>query len=121
MTAAAAAAQYAGWDIPADAKELRSPLKPGADVVKRGRAIFVAQCQKCHGPEGKGDGPDSNPNAPAADLTDEFRIELNPDGVLYYKVWNGRGTQMPAFKSLISRDEVWQVVEYIKTLRKPAA
>ena len=24
--------------------------------------------------------------APAADLTDEFRIELNPEGVLYYKI-----------------------------------
>jgi mono/diheme cytochrome c family protein len=113
-------AQYAGWTIPPTAKEEKSPLKPTPDVLKRGLSVFTAQCQKCHGPQGKGDGPDSDPRAPAADLTDEFRIELNPDGVLYHKIWNGRPPAMPAFKSALTPDQVWQVVEYIKTLRKPA-
>jgi mono/diheme cytochrome c family protein len=39
--------------------------------------------------------------------------------VLFYKIWNGR-TQptMPAFKGQLTRDEVWAVVAYVKTLRK---
>jgi mono/diheme cytochrome c family protein len=122
----AAYAQYAGWDIPPGGKEQKSPLKPSADVVKQGKAVFTSACQKCHGPEAKGDGPDSDPKSPAADLTDEFRYELNPEGILYYKVWNGHTVpeiaarrQMPAFKSQLSSDEVWQVVAYIMSLRKP--
>jgi mono/diheme cytochrome c family protein len=110
-------AQYAGWTIPSTAKTEKSPLKPTPEVLKQGRAIFTANCQKCHGPGGKGDGPDSDPRSPAADLTDEFRVELNPEGVLYHKVWNGRPPQMPAFKSQLTPEQVWQVVEYVKSLR----
>jgi mono/diheme cytochrome c family protein len=113
----AARAQYAGWTIPPTAKTEKSPLEPTPDVLKQGQAIFAANCQRCHGPGGKGDGPDSDPRSPAADLTDEFRIELNPDGVLYHKILNGRPPQMPAFKSQLTPDQVWHVVEYVKSLR----
>ena len=112
-------AQYAGWNIPAGGKELKSPLKPSADVIKKGRGVFTSKCQKCHGPAAKGDGPDSDPKSPAADLTDEFRYELNPEGILYYKVLNGHPPQMPAFKSQLSPDEVWHVVAYVMSLRRP--
>ena len=63
----------------------------------------MSNCQKCHGPEGKGDGPDSDPRMPAADLTDGFRAELNPDGVLYYRIFNGKPPVMPAFKSSLTQ------------------
>ena len=119
LLCAAASAQYAGWTIPEGGKDEKNPLNPSADLVKKGKSTFQSNCQKCHGPEGKGDGPDSDPKEPAADLTDDFRTPLNPDGVLYYKVWNGHPPQMPAFKSKLSKDEVWTVVEYIKTLGKP--
>ena len=110
-------AQYAGWTIPDGAKDEKSPLKSSPEVVKKGRGMFVSNCQKCHGPEGKGDGPDSN--GAAADLTDEFRTELNPEGVLYYKVWNGHPPAMPAFKSKLTKDDTWTLVEYLKSIRKP--
>ena len=117
---ASVGAQYAGWTVPPAAKTEKSPLKPSADVVKRGRAIFTANCQRCHGPQAKGDGPDSSPQSPAADLTDEFRYELNPEGVLYYKIWNGHPPDMPSFKSTLTKDEVWTLVEFLKVLRKKA-
>ena len=113
-----ASAQYAGWTVPPTAKDEKSPLKPSPDNAKRGRAVFTANCQKCHGPEAKGDGPDSDPRSPAADLTDEFRYELNPEGVLYHKVLDGHPPQMPAFKSTLSQTQIWQVVEYVKSIRK---
>ena len=119
LFAVAASAQYAGWTVPPTAKDEKSPLKPAPDIVKRGRAVFTATCQKCHGPQAKGDGPDSDPRSPAADLTDEFRFELNPEGVLYHKVWDGHPPEMPAFKSTLTRDQVWQVVAYVMSLRKP--
>ena len=117
MLGTALSAQYAGWTIPDGGKDEKSPLKPSPALVSKGKALFGSNCQKCHGPLGKGDGPDSN--GAAADLTDEFRFELNPEGVLYYKIWNGHPPAMPAFKSKFTKEETWTLVEYVKSLRKP--
>jgi mono/diheme cytochrome c family protein len=117
------AAQYQGWSIPAGGKDEKSPLSANADVVSRGKAIYASNCARCHGPEGKGDGNDSNH---AADLTDDLRTELNTEGVLFYKVWNGHAVQlrtqvddMPAFEGKLPKTDVWAVVEYLKVLRTP--
>jgi mono/diheme cytochrome c family protein len=108
-----------GWTIPENGRAEVSPIKPTTDVLKKGQSIFSSKCKRCHGSEGKGDGPESDPDGPAADLTDPARASVNPDGVLFYKVWNGRSKpKMPAFKSEMTKDDVWTVVEYVKTLRK---
>ena len=116
-------AQYPGWLIPDGGKEEKSPLASVPDAAKRGRVLYVSNCSRCHGPEGKGNGPESDH---AADLTDDLRTGLNTEGILFYKVWNGHAIQlrtqvndMPAFEGKLSRDEVWAVVEYLKVLRTP--
>ena len=116
-------AQYQGWLIPSGGKDEKSPLKSEADVIRRGQALYRSNCAKCHGAEGKGDGPDSDY---AADLTDNLRIELNTEGVLFYKVWNGHAIElrtqvddMPAFKDKLTRQDVWAIVEYLEVLRTP--
>jgi len=115
---ALAAAQAGGWTIPASGRTEESPLKPTPDVLKKGKSVFSSKCQRCHGIQGKGDGPESDPDGPAADLTDPARASVNPDGVLFYKVWNGRSQpKIPAFKSEMTKDDVWAVVEYVKSLR----
>ena len=120
---ATAVAQYQGWLIPPGGKEEKSPLQAAPEVVSRGRALFLANCARCHGPEGKGDGRDSDH---AADLTDTLRDTINTEGVLFYKVWNGHAVQlrvqiddMPAFKDKLPREDVWALVEYLKVLRTP--
>jgi mono/diheme cytochrome c family protein len=117
-------AQYQGWLIPPGGKEEESPLKPGPDTVKKGKALFLANCARCHGAEGKGDGRDSDH---AADLTDPLRDSINTEGVLFYKIWNGHAIQlrvqiddMPAFKDKLAREDVWTLVEFLKVLRTPA-
>jgi mono/diheme cytochrome c family protein len=117
LVAGNAAAQAPAWKIPPDARDLTSPLPSTPALIKNGKTVFVSRCQKCHGPEGTGNGPSSDPKHPAADLTRGDRASSNPEGVVFYKVWNG-GSPMPAFKSELSKDEVWAVVEYVKTLRK---
>jgi mono/diheme cytochrome c family protein len=122
-TVVGVAAQYQGWLIPDGGKDEKSPVASVAGAATRGKALFLSNCARCHGPEGKGNGPDANY---AADLTDDFRIELNTEGVLFYKIWNGHAIQlrtqvddMPAFQGKLSKDQVWTVVEYLKVLRTP--
>lgn len=95
-----------------------------ADAVAKGQALYQKSCQRCHGPEGKGNGPQSDPKAPAADLT-AMSLASNSDGVLYYKIWNGheptatRKGRMPAFRSQMVKDDAWRLVEFTKSLAKP--
>ena len=107
-----------GWQIPDTAAAAVSPLA-GAAVPAKGQALFKAKCQRCHGPDGGGHGPDSDPSHPAGDLTDGRSAARNPDGVLFYKIWNGRAKpKMPSMKLDLSREDVWMLVAYVKTLRK---
>jgi len=123
IAAPVVSAQYQGWLIPPGGREEKSPLTASAEVVKRGQDLFAANCARCHGADGRGNGPESDH---AADLTDDLRTELNTEGVLFYKVWNGHAVQlrvqvddMPAFKDTLTREQVWSLVEYLKVLRTP--
>ena len=109
--------QGADWAIPAEAADLKSPVAGAPESLKKGQSIFESRCRPCHGPEGKGNGPLSDPAHPAADLTAGVKADLAPDGVLFYRVWNGK-RPMPAFKSELTQEDVWAVVEYIKALKK---
>lgn len=109
----------AGWHIPETAATERSPVPVTPAVMARGKSLYLSKCQRCHGPDGGGRGPDADPAHPPADLTDSRRASRNPDGVLFYKIWNGRAKpRMPAMKSEISQADVWTIVHYVKTLRK---
>ena len=108
-----------GWTIPPTATEEKNPLTVNEAVLAGGKKLFLSKCQKCHGAEGKGDGPDGD-KAHQADmnLTVAARAARNPDGVVFYKVWNGRTTpKMPAFSEELSKEQVWAIVAYVQTLR----
>ena len=109
-----------GWTLPANAADTKSPLKVDDKVLAIGKKVFTDKCQKCHGPKGLGDGPDADPDhAEDMDLTNPKRADRNPDGVVFYKVLNGRRSpKMPAQKDQLSTEQIWSVVAYVQTLRK---
>lgn len=119
-----AAASDDGWTIPETAHTESNPMAGNAEAATKGRHVFKERCQRCHGAEGKGHGSEAGPAGPP-DLTRLDRSQ-HPDGVIFYKVWNGhaptgaRKGRMPAFKSQLARDDVWRVVEFVKTLATAA-
>ena len=108
-----------GWTIRPDAEQKKSPLTVNAQVLAQGKSIFKNKCQKCHGAAGLGDGPDADPDHQAdMDLTVASRAAKNPDGVVFYKVSNGRkGPKMPAFKDDLNEQQIWTVIAYAQSLR----
>lgn len=110
-----------GWQLDGSA-EAKNPLTVDAKVIATGKSIFKDKCQKCHGPNGKGDGPDADPDADNMDLTNAKRAERNTDGVVFYKISNGRKKpKMPAQKDDLSKEQIWSVVAYAQSLRKTTA
>ena len=109
-----------GWILPPDAADTKNPLPVDAKLLLTGKGVFKDKCQKCHGPGGLGDGPDADPDAAEdMDLTRSSRAEKNPDGIIFYKIWNGRKKpKMTAQKDALTKDQVWAVVAYVQTLRK---
>jgi mono/diheme cytochrome c family protein len=117
---AAKPASASGWILPPDAEETKNPFPVDAKILASGKAIFKDKCQRCHGPGGLGDGPDADPDHQEdMDLTNPKRIERNSDGVVFYKVSNGRRRpKMPAFKEELSTEQIWAVVAYTQSLRR---
>ena len=111
-------AQANPWPVPKSSESLRNPEPRDAASIKNGKTIYIAYCAPCHGNKGRGDGPASaSLNPKPADHT-SAAIQAESDGTLYYKISEGHGhTAMPPFKSVLSVDQRWAVINYIRTLK----
>jgi mono/diheme cytochrome c family protein len=104
-------------------------LGPAAPVVDRpnpvpattasltaGERIYRRQCDACHGVTGAGDGPVAAGLRPRPV---DLRVHVaagHSDGFFFYWISEGfRGTAMPAFKSRLTVEERWHVVNFIRT------
>jgi len=86
--------------------------------IAKGKKIFTASCQSCHGIYGAADGPLSksyNP-APVNFQNDSLMQLISPLQVFNTARLGVRGTGMRAFNEL-SDKELWDVSFYIKSLR----
>lgn len=119
-TALAAGAQTSRtWTLGEDADTKKNPLPLDEKTLAEGAAIFKSKCARCHGPKGLGDGPDGDPTLTEMNLTNPKRAARNTDGIVYYKVLNGRGRpKMPAFKDELTEHQIWAVVTYVQSLRQ---
>jgi len=93
--------------------EAQGPADAGQGNVAKGRTLFVRHCAGCHGPEGQGNGykllgPD--PANLATAIT-----KKKPDAELLRTIHEGK-PNMPAWKTIMSKEEIRNVLAYIRTL-----
>ena len=116
---AAAAAQGTAWRLPPSAVDEKNPVAVTDATLAAGRRLFREHCQRCHGPQGKGNGSDADPKyRREMDLTSAARADRNPDGIVFHKIWSGREKpKMPAFKDKLTQEQVWTLVGFVQSLR----
>jgi len=89
-----------------------------ADPVAHGKQVYMARCALCHGPEGKGDGPAAaGLNPKPRNHTDGAYMKSRTDDQLLQVIRNGKGG-MPAWGSVLSDQEIHDVLKYVRTLAK---
>ncbi len=97
----------------------RSPTGFTAASIDDGAALFAQHCAMCHGADGRGDGPAAKALAiPPADLT-AAHLWMHGDGELFWWLTHGieapeGGLAMPAFGGILSDDDRWQLIDYIR-------
>ena len=102
--------------VPAEYAGKANPF--GADVAAEGEKVFQSNCVMCHGPQGHGDGPASGSLDPKPKNLAAFQ-ENAADDYLYWRVSEGRpGTAMVAWKGILTEEQIWQVVSFIRTLKE---
>jgi cytochrome c553 len=103
------------WNVPADKKEKNSYIKFDAASASQGEAIYNKNCASCHGNPGKNNSLKSLTPVPP-DLSSAKTQELT-DGELFYILSTGRMV-MPSFKNVLSEDERWKAISYIRSFNK---
>jgi mono/diheme cytochrome c family protein len=97
-----------------------NPVAPTVASLARGAELWQQTCAVCHGPQGRGDGPAAATlNRQPKDLTRIALPPVFPDGIVAYRIANG-GQVMPAWKSVLSRDDIWLLVGYIRSQHRPS-
>ncbi len=98
------------WDVAAYV--YTAPLT--AEGLALGEQVYAVECAACHGPAGRGDGPQAAEIM--QDLTDSSFWAARSDDQLFSVVSEGFLPEMPAFADHLSADERWAVVGYVRSL-----
>ena len=105
------------WPVPDASKNKANPLKGDAASIATGKTLYSTHCKSCHGTKGKGDGTKAALlDTECGDFT-SAAFQAQTDGAMFYKTMEGR-KDMPSFKKKIpDAEEVWAIVNYMRTLK----
>ena len=107
----------------AAARAIKNPVAATPASVTAGAAAYKKYCAFCHGVDAKGNGPlapkDSNP----PNLIDATWVHGSTDGEIFTVIANGTGpdSKMVGFKGKMPDQDLWHIVNYLRSLgAKPA-
>jgi mono/diheme cytochrome c family protein len=101
--------------VPTEYAGLTNPI--GTDAANEGAEVFKTNCETCHGPQGHGDGPAGQALDPRPRNLAELQTKAGDD-FLFWRIREGKpGTSMVAWKGILTDEQIWQVVSFIRTFR----
>jgi len=82
--------------------------------IAAGRVLYTANCQQCHGPDGRGNGPLADSlDLPPADF--RVHIPFHQDSFFFNVIQNGLGSIMPGFGEQLTEDETWNLIHFLQS------
>jgi mono/diheme cytochrome c family protein len=104
-----------GWSVPAEAKARVNPAPRTPEALADSMMIYEDKCARCHGEEGKGNGPEAKMySTKPADFTDSAKMSASTDGELFFKITEGR-RPMPSYKGSLTEEQRWKLVHFLRT------
>ena len=120
------------WEKERPVDPIQVPAEPPVTIesIAHGKALYTKlECWKCHGPEGKGDGPSAATLTDSKDQPirpynfaagkDDSRFKCGSTNRDIYKIFMTGidGTPMPSFADNIQPNEAWDLVHFLRTLQ----
>ncbi len=101
-------------------KVVHNPLTVSPTSIESGKTAFSYYCAACHGLDGQNTGvPFATKMAPPVPSLNSASVQSYTDGQLKWVVENGISPSgMPASKGILSDEEMWAIVVYIRNLPK---
>ena len=109
---------YMNEGVPTAYRGARSSVRATPQVIADGKALYTNNCASCHGARGLGDGEAGRSLVPSPALLQRFvQNPMTGDEYLLWAVFEGGerfGTDMPAFEGVLSEDDVWKIIAYMR-------
>jgi mono/diheme cytochrome c family protein len=95
----------------ADVNPFKLTAANSEEVFKKGKELYTAMCQHCHGEKGDGNGPMvlSGAYNGVPNYTDRAALS---DGQMFYSIYYGKGA-MGSHRSQLNKKEIWTLVHYV--------
>ena len=100
------------------AAKVVNPVPATEASIAAGRRTYRTFCPRCHGPEGKGDGGGAGAGGQPADFTDADWEFGGSDGEIFAAIAEGTSADMEAYVERIPATEIWNLVNYLRTLKR---
>ncbi len=112
---------------PGDPINVPAEPKLTVESIKHGQELFQKlECWKCHGPEGRGDGPSASTLTDSNDqpirpynfaVGSRFKCGVTNQDLYKIFITGLDGTPMPSFADVIKPEEAWDLVHFLRTLQ----
>jgi putative copper export protein/methionine-rich copper-binding protein CopC/mono/diheme cytochrome c family protein len=92
-----------------------------AESIAAGALLYQQECAACHGQYGLGNGP-AAAGLPVAPAVLPFHVPKHEDPELYAFIYRGfPSLGMPAYGEILTQEELWQLVHYLRAEFGPGA
>ena len=115
--------QWVKHHVTVRGKKDRNPLAATVEHIHAGRQVFGYYCVVCHGRDGQNTGvPFAGKVSPPVPSLADREVQNYTDGQLKWIIDNGISPSgMPASHGVLSDEEMWQIVVYIRHLPPPGS
>jgi putative copper resistance protein D len=102
---------------------LPNPVPSTVQSLSVGQGVYLNNCAACHGADARGGGPQAGTTAvrPPALAGPGSHLGQHTDGDLHYFIGNGLQGGMPAWADRLSDDEIWSVINYLRSIQAEPA